>query len=321
MSTELAELSRLAGRAPSAHNTQPWTVSPSGALGYALSWDPARELPVGDPERRDLFLSLGAFVEAFLIASAALGVPLRVEWGTPAEPRVPARFVRAEECYATPFTAADLAGRRTARGAYLPGALPDVLLAEAAVALAGSAGLWRGGTRELAPLLDRADRWLFGEPAVVAELRGWLRLRPVRAGATVARDGLTGPALALSRVQARALHAVLRPGAYRVLRRVGLAGALAAGSRGTLRYDGSVLVLTAPAGPGSAAELLEPGRGLFRCWLTLARHGYATHPISQLLDCGRTARELAGLVGEVPLAVFRVGRPVVEPVRSARLTD
>ncbi|MFI1583146.1 hypothetical protein [Embleya sp. NPDC020630] len=320
MSTELADLLRLAGRAPSAHNTQPWTVAPSGALGYALSWDPARALPVGDPGRRDLFLGLGAFVEAFSIASAALGVPLRVECAGASERErgVVARFVRADECYRTPFTAAELAGRRSARGAYEPGVLPDAVFAQAVGAFAGSAGLWRGGTRVLAPLLDEADRWMFGDPALVGELRRWLRLR---AGRESARDGLTGRALVLSGVEARALHAVLRPGAYRMLRPVGLARALAASSRGVLRYDGSVLVVTAPAAPGDPAELLEPGRGLFRCWLTLARHGYATHPLSQLIDCARTGEEVAGLVGAVPLAVFRVGRPVGEPVRSARLTD
>ncbi|WP_406284464.1 hypothetical protein [Embleya sp. NBC_00896] len=320
MSSELTELLRLAGRAPSAHNTQPWTVSPSGALGYALSWDPDRELPVGDPTRRDLFLALGAFVEAFLIASGAAGVPLRVEWTLePGQTRV-ARFVRADECYATPFTAADLRGRRSARGAYIPGVLPDAVLAEAEAELAGTAGLWRGGTRALAPLLEEADRWLFGDRALVAELRRWLRLRPVPAGRPQALDGLTGRALALSRVEERVLHEALRPIAYGVLRPVGLPRVLAASSRGLLRYDGSVLVVTAPAG-STPMELLEQGRRLFRCWLRLARHGYATHPLSQLIDCGRTAERLAGMVGARPLAVFRVGRPVDEPVRSVRNTD
>ncbi|WP_020557179.1 hypothetical protein [Embleya scabrispora] len=321
MSAQLAELLRSAGRAPSAHNTQPWTVTPSGALGYALSWDVERELPVGDPTRRDLFLALGAFTEAFLIASAALEVPLRVEWGAAPERGAVARFVRADECYPTPFTAADLAGRRSARGAYAPGTLPDALLAEATRAFAGSAGLWRGGTRALAPLLDEADRRLFGDPALVAELRRWLRLRPMPAGHPHARDGLTGRALALSRIEERALHAVLRPAAYRVLRRVGLARGLAAASRGLLRYDGSVLVVTAPSGPVRPVDLLESGRGLLRCWLTLARDGYATHPLSQVIDCARTAGELEGTVGATALAVFRVGRPVAEPVRSARWTD
>ncbi|MYV98137.1 hypothetical protein GT354_07565 [Streptomyces sp. SID3343] len=313
---------RLAGRAPSAHNTQPWRVRPVGTGEYELGWHAERELPVGDPTRRDLFLGLGAFVEAYLIASAALGVPLRVEPVWDVERRVVVRFVPTGACYPTAFTAADLRGRRSARGAYVPGELPAEVFAGAAAALGGVGGLWRGGTRAVAPLLDQADRWLFGDGEVVAELRQWLRLRGDRG---LRADGLTGEALGLSRVEGRVLDAVLRPAAYRVLRPVGLARALAASSRGVLRYDGTVVVLTAGAGAGSAvpsaAEVLEHGRGLFRCWSTLARHGYATHPLSQVIDCDLTAQRLAGMVGARPLAVFRVGRPVHEPVRSVRRSD
>ena len=80
-----------------------------------------------------------------------------------------------------------------------------------------------------------------------------------------------------------------------------------------MRYDGSVLVLLADDGDRIAA-----GRRLLRTWLTLARHGLAVHPLSQLVDCPATASRLAERVGGEPLAVFRVGRPLAEPVRSAR---
>jgi hypothetical protein len=56
-----------------------------------------------------------------------------------------------------------------------------------------------------------------------------------------------------------------------------------------------------------------------RTWLTLARWGLAVHPLSQLIDCPETASRLADRVGARPLAVFRVGRPLAEPFRSARL--
>ena len=56
-----------------------------------------------------------------------------------------------------------------------------------------------------------------------------------------------------------------------------------------------------------------------RTWLALARHGLAANPLSQLLDCPATAARLADRIGAEPLAAFRVGRPLAEPVRSARL--
>ena len=76
-----------------------------------------------------------------------------------------------------------------------------------------------------------------------------------------------------------------------------------------------MLVLTGMIGDDRVAA----GGRLLRTWLALARHGLAVHPLSQLIDCPATAARLAERVGAVPLAVFRVGRPVREPVRSARL--
>jgi hypothetical protein len=155
-----------------------------------------------------------------------------------------------------------------------------------------------------------ADRWLFGTPAVATELRDWLRLDPRHPRYHL--DGLTDRALVLSRFEARFLATALR--AYPVARRLGLPALLAASGRGLLRYDGSVLVLLA-----DEADRASAGRRLLRTWLTLARHGLAVHPLSQLVDCPETAGRLAGRVGGPPLAVFRVGRPCTEPVRSARL--
>jgi hypothetical protein len=76
-----------------------------------------------------------------------------------------------------------------------------------------------------------------------------------------------------------------------------------------------VLVLTG----GEGDDPLRAGRRLLRTWLTLARHGLAVHPLSQLIDCPATASRLADRAGATPLAVFRAGRPLAEPVRSARL--
>ena len=76
--TDLRELRRLEPwfyRAPSAHNAQPWVLDYDPER-IELGFDPRRHLEAGDPSRRDLFLSLGAFVEAVLVAAAAEGIPL-----------------------------------------------------------------------------------------------------------------------------------------------------------------------------------------------------------------------------------------------------
>ena len=283
-------------RAPSAHNTQPWTLDyhPDAVV---IGADPARTLPDSDPTHRDLALGLGALAETCLIVAAGLGLTVASELAGSRQ----IRLVPAARRYSTVFTAADVEARRVARGPYLPGVVETAGL---------EPGVVHVPSRELAHDLAVADRWMFGTPKVARELHAWLRLDP--RDPRYRRDGLTDRALELSRAEARMLDAALR--AYPVTRRLGLPALLAASGRGLLRYDGSVLVLT-----GSGEDPRDSGRRLLRTWLTLARQGLAVHPISQLIDCPDTARRLAARVGSPPLAVFRVGRPVREPARSARL--
>jgi hypothetical protein len=286
-------------RAPSAHNTQPWTID-YRSDEVVIGVDPARALPESDPTGRDLALGLGAFVETCLIVAADAGLAVTCDLSDPRR----IRLVPAPARYDTPFTASDVDTRRVARGPYAPGVISPAVLADL------EPGLVHVPSRDLAGDLAVADRWMFGTPQVALELRDWLRLDP--RDPRYHRDGLTDRALVLSRPEARMMDAALR--AYRVTRRLGLAALLAASGRGLLRYDGSVLVLT-----GNGGDPLGAGRRLLRTWLTLARHGLAVHPISQLIDCPATATRLAARAGATPLAVFRAGRPLSEPVRSERL--
>lgn len=302
-------------RAPSAHNTQPWV------LRYAddaidVHWDPERALPDSDPTQRDLFLSLGAFIETCLIVAASAGLAVRASVAVDHAQRRVARLVPASSVYDTPFTVATVQQRRCARGGYAPGVLdPATLTALTAL----GADLRQVATRGLVAPLAEADRWMFGTPAVVSELRSWTRLSPKHPRYHL--DGLTDQAMALSRVEASGLAAMIAPRAYPVTRRLGGPALLAAASKGLLRYDGSVLVLV--GGTVTPEAVIEHGRSLIRVWLALSERGLNVHPLSQLLDCADTAAALRSHLDvtpdESPLAVFRTGRPLETPIRSARI--
>ncbi|MEU3461310.1 hypothetical protein ABZ721_15355 [Streptomyces sp. NPDC006733] len=326
----LREREELCRRAPSAHNTQPWVLRYDNDA-VEVGWDPARELPDGDPGRRDLFLSLGAFVETCLIVAADAGLAIRAEITVDEERRTAARLLPAPELYATPFSARTVELRGCARGGHTGGRLTAADLDAAQAGLEGTR-LVEVPARELAGLAVRADRWLFGTPPVVRELRTWLRLS--RSHPRYAADGLTYEALDMSRAEALGLRMVLAPAVYGVLRRLGLARLLAGSQSGLLRYEGSVLVLTTAAGADTSATgtpatgttttpaaLVRAGQELVRVWYALAERGIAVHPLSQLLDCPLTEQELARRLGgrERPLAVFRAGRPTGPSVRSARI--
>ncbi|GAB3840957.1 hypothetical protein ACFPIJ_44470 [Dactylosporangium cerinum] len=299
-------------RAPSAHNTQPWLPRYTSD-SVDIHWDPARALPDSDPTRRDLFLSLGAFVETSLIVAASAGLPVRAEIAVDHATLRAARLLPGPEVYDTPFTVESVRQRRCARGGYTPGTLDPQSLAGL------GADLRQVPTRELAGPLAEADRWMFGTPAVVDELRAWMRLSPKHPRYHL--DGLTDRAMALSRVEAAGLAAMIGPRAYRVTRRLGGPALLAAASKGLLRYDGSVLILVGSAVTPEA--VIDHGRALVRVWLALSERGLTVHPLSQLLDCAATSARLAARLDlapdESPLAVFRAGRPLQTPVRSARI--
>jgi hypothetical protein len=74
----LAEAARVAGFAPSFHNTQPWRWRVDGAT-LELYAEPTRQLTVNDPGGRLMVLSCGAALHHVRIALAAYGWRVIVE--------------------------------------------------------------------------------------------------------------------------------------------------------------------------------------------------------------------------------------------------
>ena len=126
-------LIRLAGRAPSLHNTQPWRfkVSQDALELYA---DTERQLRV-DPDGREMLISCGAALYGLRLAIRSLGRMPEVELfpdAAAAAGRRPLAQVRLGP--AAPVTAAErqmlkaLPHRHTHRGSFEPGPLPAGLL-------------------------------------------------------------------------------------------------------------------------------------------------------------------------------------------------
>jgi hypothetical protein len=317
---DLRELRRLEPwfyRAPSAHNTQPWVLAYEPDR-IELRFDPRRHLQAGDPTRRDLLLSLGAFVEAVFVTAAAEGIALDFQPAVDVEAARAGVFREGADHYETSFGTADLERRRTSRLRYAAGRLSEDLLAAARAHLRPGEHLHELGARSVVELFTAADRWMYETPPVVDELRSWLRLS--KRDPRYERDGLTYECLALSRLEARAVALLLRPRAYRLVRRLGLHRSFTSSAKRVLARDGSVLVLVGAADP--LEELLLSGRSLLRVWLELSASGCYTHPLSQIIDCRSTEAELTRHLALEPgrrvLSVFRAGRSEL-PAASHRL--
>ncbi|HEY0870033.1 MAG TPA: hypothetical protein VGD55_06525, partial [Acidothermaceae bacterium] len=121
-------------RAPSAHNAQPWRleVRPDDQC-YELHYDYTDYLPF-DPEDRDAYLCMGAFVETLSLAAANLGhradfEPVFARSGS--DLLVGRITIGPAPCEAAidPL-AATISGRHTNRCEYDATPLPDELVAE-----------------------------------------------------------------------------------------------------------------------------------------------------------------------------------------------
>jgi hypothetical protein len=309
----------LAARAPSAHNTQPWVVRASPAQVTVIA-DPARWLRHGDPTRRDLHLSLGAFGEALRVAFAASGV--RAEPAESGGGALALRLRTGEPVAQADLEAASLLRRRqTSRLRYAPRA-PEAPALAALAEAARAAGLELHLAGRDAPERRDLDGWHYAaarevwlDLRAVRELCQWLRIDPE--GALRPDDGLSTHCLGLSLSETAALGALARPGLWRAAHAAWLAPLLAAPlARAETRAFAAApfaALLVAPEPNAGAC-----GAALLRVWMAATRLGLALAPVSALLD--RRGWEIGRRLGVAParlVAAFRLGRSAPAP-RSGR---
>jgi hypothetical protein len=263
-------------------------------------------------------LSLGAFVEAMLIAAADNQVPITFEPEIDFSRYQIGRFALSSKLYDSHFTSADLLARQTSRLAYAGGTLDSTVVEELNHILNNEIALHMLNARDLEPLMGEANRAMFGSAAVVNELRHWLRLTGPEQYRS--NDGLTAQCLNLTRPEAFALKFVLHPAVHPWFCRLGLQTFLARQAAEILKSTSHVLALSQPI--GSPLDTLCAGRKLLRIWMQLVRRGYFVHPLSEIIDNRATSSRLSSMLRlddhDRILSVFRVGRSVPPP-RSRRL--
>jgi nitroreductase len=173
-------------RAPSIHNSQPWSFTVRGnQLDVRL--DPARALPAIDPTGRQQVVSCGVAVEFAVVALAALGHDAEVDVlpdRGDEQLLATVRLTGTREATADDTALAEgIAARHTDRSPFreepLPAELFDRLQSEI-----GRDGIWlqliarAEEEAAVAVLLDQAEQSEQRDPAYLAELRAWTRTDP-----------------------------------------------------------------------------------------------------------------------------------------------
>ncbi|MFD9123337.1 Acg family FMN-binding oxidoreductase [Kitasatospora sp. NPDC059571] len=179
---EFEGLAAAAGAAPSLHNSQPWRFRPTpDARGLQVYADPARAVPLADPEGRARTVSVGAAVLNLRVAAGRLGRAADVRLlPEPAEPDLMAVLdLSAPGPALDPDLSAAIphrhSGRRPFANRDVPEAVIEELIAAAAAEGAVLTSLEEAGVRSVLTLTAQAERRIAADPARRAEHRSWIR--------------------------------------------------------------------------------------------------------------------------------------------------
>lgn len=294
-------------RAPSAHNAQPWRlVEDHASQCYELHYDHTDYLPY-DPDDRDAYLCLGAFVETLSLAAIRYGQRAQFE---PAFVREGSdlfvgrvRLRPAHSGDAGDVLAEPAADRHTNRCEYDATPLPAALVEEL-----HDLGCVMVVPDSMSRLVAKASVCAWRDRRFVDDLHTWMKLDDNNAPA-----GMTPAGLPLTRVETAALRFAFNA------RRLPapLARLFASRDVRLLRHATAVAVLQAD--DLSPAGLFDAGRRLLRAWVAIGAAGFAYHPISIAIDRPETSPAVAAISSTAcPVAVFRVGHPTGAAPRSNR---
>ncbi len=303
----LRECVLAATAAPSVHNTQPWLfrLRDNGIDVYV---DRRRQLPVLDPQGREMFISVGAAVFNLRVSLAARGWSAEVRPGPDAV--APDLAARVDVVGPTSITAAARAlaasiGRRhTNRRPFADAPVPDRIMSELHVAAAAEGARFdvaEGALRDGVLSLTRtAENRMRDDAGYRAELAAWTtpggpgRLDGVPQGAFGPRD--RDAALPLRDL------------------------ALGHGApKATVDFEADPTIALLFTRGDEPIDWLRAGAALQRVWLTATVRGLAATPLSQLTEIPALRQLLdRPAADESVQTVLRLGYPAGPAMATPR---
>jgi nitroreductase len=286
-------------KAPSSHNTQPWSFRIADDT-IELRADRSRALPVNDPADRELTISCGAALFNLRIAAQSAGFDTVVErFPEPSDADLVARVRFRPDGGARDrplFGAIDV--RRTHRKVFLDRDPPEAVIQHLVVAAADEGAMLKvvdeASRSPLATLVRDGDRLLFADRRWRRELARWMRSR--RHG-----DGLTVAPL---------VGAVIR----RVVTTFDVGASVAAKNEKLVRGAPVLAVLTTDG--DSRLDWLAAGQALEHVLLAAAAEGMQASYLNQPCQVAVLRPRLRQLVsdGSMPQLVLRIGYPSDEGI-------
>ncbi|WP_246988925.1 Acg family FMN-binding oxidoreductase [Halorientalis marina] len=283
-------LLRYAILAPSSHNSQPWTFEVGGDE-IRIDADESRWLDAADPDRRELYISVGCAVENYCIAAEHFGFEPKVEYHDPESGDFVATVTLAESESANPRPS-DLFDALTTRATsheVFENRPPETETREQLEDIVREASVTLHLVDDpeakvgISELQAEADRLQMDDPEYRAELGHWIG------------NGALGSSWLAARIgQAVVTH-------------------LDIGDREA--KQNSKLIQSAPVVGVLTTETDDPvarvrtGQAFERIALLANSEGIAVHPMSQTLERPEMRAQLAEVLGttENPQHLFRLG--------------
>lgn len=282
--TDAFRVIELARRAPSVHNSQPWSWRVVDDVTLELYADRRRQLHVSDPYGRNLALSCGAALHHGLVAVKAFGLSAAVELMPLREDEnllAQISLSPGVQSVADLGSLQALEERRTDRRRFTSWPVPDSRLSHLAQAAAGWGALAipltdvtaRFRTEEL---VRRAMAIQSSDPRFAEEQREWMA--PGRMGG-----------MALANVAAHTQgRPSTRPNRFATASE-SLATAAAEAARTVESTDGLVAICSAV---DDQRSWLEAGQALSALWLRATGDGLSIVPLSQVIEVDETRQAL-----------------------------
>ncbi len=304
MEAQLRFLLGYAILAPSSHNTQPWRFTTS-ADRIDLHADEAGWLKVADPDRREVYLSLGCALENLLVAAERFGFAHQTQYLPDPQDELLAAAVTFSEggkrsAFRDPRLFPAITRRHTNHQMYDDAHLDDEVLQELeACCIEEGVDLLLTADLETKHRIDdlvvRGDAIQFARPAYREELGFWIG------------RGVFGSSWLMAKLGKLAVTH-LNMGAKQG------------------KKDSAVLMSSPVVGVISSRTMdrsmqIRAGQVYQRISLLAAIHGVWCQPMSQVVEVPELQRELADLLetpDATPLHVFRMGRAEAEREHTPR---
>lgn len=281
--SELGEILYYGSLAPNAHNAQMWRVvfNPNG-MQLDIYLDASRKLPHTDPDNREAYISLGAFVKSLTLTAGAFDYETEVVFYADPTDQLVATIRIWEPSKATAPDSELLTlfeKRHTDKRAYKADKLPPETVSKLLEAYPGSLYYYPKGSPEYAYLAQNAVAAMEVQSYNAEKLRElalWMRFSNKEAAAKA--DGLPAEQLGITG---------FTKGFYYALYNRNKAGSEAFAAQAVKQTANQVANCAGffvIIGNDNTQGWFEAGMVLAEFWLKAADQNIAMHPLSQILE-------------------------------------